>query len=111
MLRGESFEPPETLYVGLFASSPQLEEIEVGAGSYRRMAVKLTQPEGGSASNSAIITFPTALEDWGTIVAAGLFDAIKEGNLLMWTDLENPQPVNDGSTFRFNVGALQVRVN
>lgn len=39
--------------------------------------------------NSATITFPAAIANWGTVVSWGLYDALTSGNLLLWDWLGN----------------------
>lgn len=44
-------------------------------------------PSGTSPStvtNNAVITFPPATANWGTVIAWGLFDASTSGDLLLW---------------------------
>lgn len=40
-------------------------------------------------TNGAVITFPAATANWGTVTAFGLYDAVTSGNFLMWDFLGN----------------------
>lgn len=113
MLRAQAFTPPATIYVGLFTVAPTDAGggTEVSGGGYARQAVTLSAASGGATSNSATITFPQATANWGTVVAAGLFDAVTAGNLLAWNNLTQSKPVNTGDTFQFFAGDLDITVD
>jgi hypothetical protein len=113
MLRNQAFTPPSTVYVGLYTAAPTDAGggTEVSGGSYARQAVTLAAASAGATQNSADITFPTATADWGTIVAAGLFDAASAGNLLAWNNLTASKTVNNGDTFKIAAGSLTISVD
>jgi hypothetical protein len=113
MLRNQAFTPPATVYVGLYTAAPTDAGggTEVSGGSYARQAVTLAAASAGATQNSADITFPTATADWGTIVAAGLFDAASAGNLLAWNNLTASKTVNSGDTFKITAGSLTISVD
>jgi hypothetical protein len=113
MLRNQAFTPPSTVYVGLYTAAPTDAGggTEVSGGSYARQAVTLAAASAGATQNSADITFPTATADWGTIVAAGLFDAASAGNLLAWNNLTASKTVNNGDTFKITAGSLTISVD
>lgn len=49
-------------------------------------------PTGSSPSqitNGAVVTFPQATLNWGTVIVFGLYDAASSGNLLLWDYLGN----------------------
>ena len=112
MLRNQAYTPPSTLYVGLFTAAPSDAGggTEVAGGSYVRKAVTLSAASGGASSNSADVTFDQATADWGTIGWCALFDAESGGNMLMWTALDASKVINNGDTFKFNAGDLDVTV-
>jgi hypothetical protein len=113
MLRNQAFTPPSTVYVGLYTAAPTDAGggTEVSGGSYARQAVTLAAASAGATQNSADITFPTATADWGTIVAAGLFDAVSAGNLLAWNNLTASKTVANGDTFKITAGSLTISVD
>lgn len=125
LLRGQTFTPPATTYIGLFTVAPTDTAgtgTEVSGGSYARVAVtsslanwagtqaalstSASSGTGGTTSNNAAITFPTATADWGTVVAFGLFDASTSGNLLIYANLTASRSVTNGSTASFAASAL-----
>ena len=105
---------PATLYVGLFTVTPAdaAGGTEVTGGSYARVAVtsslanwagtqaaaSTTASTGtsGTTSNNGTITFPAPSANWGTVVAAGIFDAATAGNLLAWGPVTPNKTVNNG---------------
>jgi len=113
MLRNQAFTPPSTLYVALYTVSPSDSGggTEVSGGSYARQTVTLSAASGGSTSNSADVTFPTATADWGTIVAVGILDSSSGGNLLAWGGLSTSKTVNNGDQFKIPAGNLTISVD
>lgn len=110
VLKNTTYTSPTTVYVGLFTVTPSDTGggTEVSGSSYARQSVTFAVASGGSTSNSAIVTFPTATGSWGTVVAFGLFDALSGGNLLYWSALNSNRTVSFGDTASFTVGSLVV---
>lgn len=105
-----SFTKPTT-YVALFTVAPTDAGggTEVSGNNYARVATTGTDwdaASGGSASNAAIITFPTPSGAWGTVVAFGVFDASTSGNLLWWGDLGTSKAPGSGDPVTFPIGTL-----
>lgn len=106
---------PTAWYVALYTVAPG----ESGGGtecsgtSYARQsaAFTVTGTAPTTASNSAAIEFPTAGGSWGTIVAAGIFDASSSGNLLAFADLTSSKTIDTGDVLRFNTGALTITLD
>lgn len=78
---------PASLAVGMFTSTTG-GGIEVAASGYARQAATFAAAGGSPvvSLNAADIQWPAAAADWGTVVAAGVFDAANNfygwGNLL-----------------------------
>lgn len=113
MLRGQTFTPPSTIYVGLYTTAPTDAGggTEVSGNGYARQSITLTAASGGSTSNSSDITFPQATGNWGTIVAAGLFDASSGGNLLAWNNLTESKNITDGDVLKIPAGQLTFTID
>lgn len=113
MLRNQAFTPPSQLYLGLFTVSPTDSGggTEVSGNGYQRVAITLSAASNGQTSNTATIDFPQATGDWGTIVAAGIFDAVTGGNLLMWTTISPQKTITSGDIFRIPAGNLTISVD
>lgn len=114
---------PSNVYVSLFSTAPALDGTggtEISGGGYARATVAQgsaswnAQAGGGISgtaeyiTNNAAITFPTATADWGTVVAAGIYDAATSGNLLYLCNLAVNRTVLNGDTFTFASGNLQI---
>ena len=125
LLRGQSFTPPATVYVGLFTAAPSDSGggTEVSGGSYARVGVgsslanwagtqsagstTASSGTGGQTSNNGAITFPAPTANWGTVSHFGLFDASTAGNLLLQAALTDPKTINNGDPApAFAIGTL-----
>lgn len=106
---------PTAWYVALYTVAPGETGggTEVSGGSYARTAVTFTVSGTAptTASNSAAVEFPTATGSWGTIVAAGIFDASTSGNLLAFANLTTSKTVDSGDVLRFNTGEIDVTLD
>jgi hypothetical protein len=106
---------PTAWYVALYTVAPGESGggTEVSGTSYVRTSVtfSVTGTAPTTASNSAAVEFPTAGGSWGTVVAAGIFDASTSGNLLAFADLTTSKAVSTGDVLRFNTGALTVTLD
>ena len=103
-----------TAYVSLHTADPGTTGTsELSGGSYARQG-PITFTNTGSeptvASNNAILTYPTATTNWGTITYFGIWDAVTAGNFRGSALLTTAKTVNSGDTARFAVGALTITV-
>ena len=106
-----AYTSPSAVYVALFTADPTDTgdtTNEISGGGYARTQVTFAAASGGSASNSADVTFPQATADWGTITHFGLFDASTAGNMLYSGALTASKTVSNGDTFKFATGDLTV---
>ena len=103
---------PANIYVGLFTTAPALDgtggtEVSTSGTAYVRKLAGPTDgigtdcwtgPSGANQeySNVVDITYDVPTANWGTIVAAGLYDASTAGNLLYVASLATSKPVNNG---------------
>lgn len=130
LLRGQTFTPPATVYVGLLTAAPSDAGggTEVSGGSYARVAVTsslanwagtqgagttaASSGTGGTTSNNAAITFPSPTANWGSVTHLGVYDAPTSGNLLIWSALTTPKTVNNGDPAPlFSAGAFTYQVD
>jgi len=109
---GNAYTAPATLYAALYTVAPTDTGggTEVTGGSYVRQSgtftVSGTDPT--TASNSAAIEYPTATDNYGTVVAVGILDASSSGNLLAYANLDTSKSVTTGDVFRFDTGDLDI---
>lgn len=106
---------PTAWYVALYTVAPTDTGggTEVSGGSYARQTVafSVSGTSPATATNSADIEFPEATANWGTVVAAGVFDASTGGNLLAYSNLTTSKAVSTGDVLRFNIGALDITLD
>jgi len=110
MFRNQAFASPATVYGALFTADPSDAGggTEVTAGGYTRQSMAFDAPSGGACDNSAQTDFTASGGNFGTVTAAGIFDASSAGNL-MWYDTafdEGDATINDGDTFRIIAGGM-----
>ena len=129
ILRGQQFEPPSRIYVGLYVEDPTDAALsgEVDAPSYQRARVDAslenwsgTQGAGtlaasngasGVSSNNVDIEFVLPQEDWGQVNFAVAFDAPTGGNLLFHAPLSNPKIIQQGDSVIFTAGNFSLRID
>lgn len=112
-VRGVTFTAPSTVYIALYTSDPTVNDVgtEVSGGSYARVAATFSVPSGGASQNSALISFPQATLNWGTITHIGIRDASSGGNLLWFGALSAARIVNNGGIFQIQAGALTLQLS
>ena len=111
VLRNTGYASPATVYVGLFTVMPADDGTggtEVTGGSYARQSVTFAAPSAGQVANNALVQFPTATADWGTVLGMGIFDNLSGGNLLYYGTLTAPKIVGIGDQISFASSALTV---
>lgn len=110
-----TFTSSAQLYVGLFTSDPG----EAGGGTevtgtgYTRVQVTggFDAASGGSASNSAAITWTTATANWGDVSHIGIFETSGGADMVIYAALDTPKTVNNGDTFTISSGNLTITLN
>lgn len=106
---------PTSWYVGLYTVAPGEGGggTEVAGNSYARQSATFTVSGTAptTAENSVAIEFPTATGNWGTIVAAGIFDASTSGNLIAFADLTASKTIQSGDVLRFNASTLTITLD
>jgi len=103
---------PVDTELALYTSSPGEAGggTEVNGGSYARTAITWGSPASGAVSNASDITFPTATGDWGTIVAAAIWD--EEGDhMLWWGPLAVSKTIATGEIFKVLTGNLTLTLD
>lgn len=110
VLRNLAYTSPTTVYAALFTAAPGEAGggTEVTGGAYARTAVTFGAPSAGATDNTADVTFPTATANWGTVTHVAIMDASTAGNMLLYGALTASKVVNNGDTFKFNTGDLDV---
>jgi hypothetical protein len=101
-----------TAYVSLHTADPgNTGTSEVSGGAYARVGPAAFVNTGSNptvASNSALLSFPSATAGWGAITYFGLWSAATAGTFLGSGFLSGTTTVNNGDTTRFLVGSLTI---
>lgn len=130
LVRGQTYTPPTSLYIGLDTGSCTEAGggTEVTGGSYARVAVTSslanwagTQSAGstvassgtsGTTSNNNAITFPAPTANWGTVVSFRIWDASTSGNALICQTLTTSKTINNGDAApSFSAASLTIQVD
>ena len=115
LLTSGSATRPTAWYVALYTVAPTDTGggTEVSGTDYARTAVtfSVSGTSPATAANSSAVEFPEAGGSWGTVVAAGIFDASSAGNLLAYANLTASKAVDTGDVLRFNTSALTVTLD
>lgn len=106
---------PTAWYVALYTVAPGEGGggTEVSGGSYARVAATFTVSGTAptTASNSAAVEFAAATGNWGTIVAAAIFDALSGGDMLAFGDLTASKAIDSGDVLRFAIGEIDITLD
>ena len=116
IFRTGSFTKPTILGVALYTAAPSDTGggTEATGGSYARedtppLDANWAAPGvGGLTDNVAAITFTTATASWGTISHTAILDNTTGGNFLFHGALTASKTVDNGDTFKFNIGDFDV---
>ena len=120
VLTGTAYTQPVGRYVALFndvsaQTETRLEQgiltDEVNTGGYQRVAVTFNAAANGNSTNNAMVTFPIATANWGTITHVAVMDAQTGGNVLFWAPVVIPKTINTGDTFLIFVNNLSISLN
>jgi hypothetical protein len=127
LFRTGTFSKPSTISVGLTTDIPadnvtggDANEV-ANAGSYARVDVGapvdgdwdfVDQGPGasGHTQNTAAITFPAASANWGMVSGIIICDnaTYAAGNVLMTGKLNSPRDIQNGDTFSFGIGDVDI---
>ncbi len=84
---------------------------EPSVGSYVRKATvgaDWNNASGGALDNANDLVFVQATADWGTITHFAGYDAVSGGNMVFHGALGASRVVNNGDTFKFLAGDLDI---
>jgi len=109
---------PTNTYLGLFtnASPESWTDDTVFAeptyGNYARQEINFTNYASGQTKNDGVIGFP-GNDDVSpvTVTGIGVYDALTDGNLLMWSKLVTSKELANGDTISFANNAIVFTIN
>jgi len=110
VLRNTAYTSPTTVYLALFTSTTTDAGggTEVTGGSYARQVATFDPPVSSVVALASDVTFPIATADWGIITHFAIYDAVSAGNSLYHGPLAASRTINNGDTFRFLAGNINV---
>jgi hypothetical protein len=104
VLKVAAFSVPANLYVALSLADPTEDGSgldEPAGGAYARVQCNAWDVAANRAtSNTSVIQFPRATDDWGAITHWALFDASSGGNMLAYGALTGPSSLTILDTMR-----------
>jgi len=114
-----SWTMPSEPYLALFTTAPTSEDgtggVECDAGNYARITCPGTNwgaAAAGAIANSVAIEFAEASgANWGNVKGFALFNAITEGDMILWGEVTTPKDINIGDTAKFAIGELDVTLD
>ena len=109
-VRNIPYDTPEEVFIALYTTDPTKEDVgaEVREASYNRQEVVMSVPVEGKSENTAQIDFSEATSNWGRVSHIGIRDQAYDGNLLYFTELDNPKEILTGDQFRISVDKLKL---
>lgn len=114
LLGTAAFTMPTQVYAALLTAATDQEVptlTEVSGGGYARQAVDFSAASGGATSNSNLVSWTASGANFGTVTHVALYDASTSGNALMVGALTASKTVNDGDSFQFAIGDLDVSLD
>jgi len=105
------------VYLALYTSNPTGADTgtEVSGGGYMRQQITFSAPalDGGKEAikNDAVIQFPVATADWGTVTHVGIRTADTGGTLIAFAALTNPRTILAGDRFVIDLNNGIVRMS
>jgi hypothetical protein len=110
VLRGTNYVPPASVWVALYSTAPTDAGggTEITTGACVRKQATFGAPTGSPSQcvASGDVLFPIATLGY-TVVAAGIWDAETNGNLLYWNNVTN-KVIGVGDQYRIPAASLTV---
>jgi hypothetical protein len=107
-----AYTSPSTVYVALYTVAPtdSTTGTEVTGGGYVRQSASFTTT-ASDTTNASAIEWPTATDNYGTVVAVAVLDASSSGNMLAFAALDTNKTISTGDVFRIPTGDLDITLN
>lgn len=108
---------PENYYIGLSATPPAVDGTGVsepdrtGTGYARVLIDSFSEPVNGVIQNTAPITFPESLAQWGTMTHYAIYDAPEDGNLLVFDVLSLSRIVETNTVVAIKPQSLTITLS
>lgn len=83
-------------------------EVSAAGTAYARQSLAFTAPASAQVTNTALVSFPKATNDWGTVRYWYVADQATAGNMLYWGPIQNPMSVLTNEKLEFDPATLTV---
>ena len=114
LMRGMSITAPATMYLALFVSNPGdtgTEGTEVTYSGYARQPITFSAPassgSGLAMQNTAMISFPEASTNAGTVTYVAVYDSLTGGNMWLYGVLDPTLNIQTGVSPVFREGSVK----
>ena len=103
---------PTTHYLSLHTSDPSETGAtgEISGSAYVRQSIGFTVTNN-TATNTAVVEFPTATASWGTITHIAIWDAASGGNAIAYAALTSSKAIATGDVLRLPAGDLDITLD
>lgn len=103
---------PTTHYLSLHTSDPGETGAtgELSGSGYVRQSIGFTVTNN-TATNTAVVEFPTATGSWGTITHIAIWDASSGGNAIAYAALTSSKAIASGDVLRLPAGDLDITLD
>lgn len=116
-LLGESYTPPDQLYLALFTSDPGPEgdtSSEISDPAYERQLIEFTAADVDEVGemfceNTLGLDYPQATVDWGDVAYGAVMDAATGGNALYVGAFDVPKQVLANDWFQVPAGQVRIK--
>ena len=115
---GTTAQAPSAVYVALYMSDPTetgTMGTEVAYSGYARQVVSFSSPStvgsGVKCSNIGDVIFPMPPSAAGTVTYAAIMDSLTGGNMLIYSELNNPISLSAEMTPKFSAGDIVLNMD
>lgn len=107
---------PTEYYIGLSSTAPSVDGAGItepaSSAGYKRVKLdSLSEPTNGVISNSAAISFDESTANWGTMRYFVIYDALDNGNALMYDLLSTARNVEAATIVTIKAGSLTLTLS
>lgn len=107
---------PSEYYIGLSSTAPNISGGNVteplSNSGYKRVKLEnLSEPADGVITNEQAISFDESTANWGTMSHFVIYDALEDGNLLMYDTLSTPRNVEAATIVTIKANSLTLTLS
>lgn len=114
LMRGQSINAPQSLFLAMFLSNPGdtgVEGTEISYPAYSRQPISFSVPSpsgsGLMIQNTSLVSFDESTVSAGTVTYIAVFDSITGGNMWLYAPLDQALVVQNGVSPVFRAGNIK----